>query len=380
MITPSFGLTATERVLPRLALDFTTASLDPRITFTRALNTATRINASGVLEVVNADVPRFDYDPSTLACKGLLIEEARTNILPYSQDFSQVVFWNVNTTMGVASGVADPWGGTTAFTLTANGANSLFGTSRTGTSGIAYTGSIWIRRRTGSGTIVMRVGDNISVNITSQVSSSWSRVPVSNTPTTTTVRFFISLATSGDEVDIWGAQLEAGAFPTSYIPTTTTSLTRNADVATMTGTNFSDWFNQAEGSFYTKFIRPNNIAARRAIEISDGTGTNSMRMSAQISSTNVNWQAVIAGVVVANIATAGSAVGSDCSIVGTYKTNQFFAASNGNTTGQDLAGDVALTMNTLAIGNAGILNSHVQKISYWPQALTSNEVRAFSKG
>jgi len=55
MITPSFGLTATERVLPRLALDFTTASLDPRITFTRALDTATRVNASGNIETVLAD-------------------------------------------------------------------------------------------------------------------------------------------------------------------------------------------------------------------------------------------------------------------------------------------------------------------------------------
>ena len=75
MITPSFALTATERVLPRLALDFTTASLDPRVTFTRALNTATRINSSGLVETVNADTPRFDYtlNPGG-ACKGLLIE------------------------------------------------------------------------------------------------------------------------------------------------------------------------------------------------------------------------------------------------------------------------------------------------------------------
>jgi hypothetical protein len=61
MITPSFGLTATERVLPKLALDFTTASLDARITFTRAGNTATRINTSGYVELINADLPRFDF-------------------------------------------------------------------------------------------------------------------------------------------------------------------------------------------------------------------------------------------------------------------------------------------------------------------------------
>jgi hypothetical protein len=81
MITASFGLTATERVLPRLALDFTTATLDARVTFTRTGDTATVTNSSGVIVGINANLPRFDYDPTTLACKGLLIEDPRTNLL-----------------------------------------------------------------------------------------------------------------------------------------------------------------------------------------------------------------------------------------------------------------------------------------------------------
>ena len=82
MITPSFALTATERVLPKLALDFTTASLDPRVTFTRttgASNPATYFNSSGVLTAATNNQPRFDYNPVSLVCKGLLIEESRTN-------------------------------------------------------------------------------------------------------------------------------------------------------------------------------------------------------------------------------------------------------------------------------------------------------------
>ncbi len=88
MITPAFGLTATERVLPRLALDFTTASLDSRVTFTRTGNTATVINSSGYVTGINADLPRFDFNPVTLACRGLLIEEARTNSLKESNTFA----------------------------------------------------------------------------------------------------------------------------------------------------------------------------------------------------------------------------------------------------------------------------------------------------
>ena len=73
MITPSYGLTSTERVLPRMALDFTTASLDSRVTVTRSLNTATRINSSGYIENVNANLPRFHFSPTSLGtCRGLL--------------------------------------------------------------------------------------------------------------------------------------------------------------------------------------------------------------------------------------------------------------------------------------------------------------------
>jgi hypothetical protein len=81
MMTSSYSITATERVLPRLALDFTTAVLDPRVTFTRSGATATRVNASGFIETMAANTARFDYDPMTLAPKGMLVEESRTNLV-----------------------------------------------------------------------------------------------------------------------------------------------------------------------------------------------------------------------------------------------------------------------------------------------------------
>ena len=109
MITPSFGLTATERVLPSMALDFTTASLDSRVTFTRSGNTATVVNSSGLIATINANLPRFDFDPVTLACKGLLIEEARTNLLTYSNDFSNAI-WNKNSSSITSNVITSPDG------------------------------------------------------------------------------------------------------------------------------------------------------------------------------------------------------------------------------------------------------------------------------
>ena len=76
---------------PSLNLDFTTGTLDSRITFTRTQGTttaATYYNSSGVLSYAAANTPRFDYDPVALTPKGLLIEETRTNLLTYSQAYN----------------------------------------------------------------------------------------------------------------------------------------------------------------------------------------------------------------------------------------------------------------------------------------------------
>ena len=79
-------------IQPSLVLDFAgTGTLDPRVTFTRS-TTGTYYNSSGVLSIAAINVPRFDYNPSTLAPLGLLIEQSSTNLLTYSQTFSNAVW------------------------------------------------------------------------------------------------------------------------------------------------------------------------------------------------------------------------------------------------------------------------------------------------
>ena len=204
MISPSFYLTATERVLPRMALDFTTASLDPRITFTRAGNTATVTNSSGVIAEINADLPRFDYNPTTLVCNGLLIEESRTNLLLNS----------------LINGV------------------SLV-TQLVNTTAVAHTLSFY-----GTGTIVLTGTSSATVVGTGAY-------PNRRTLTFTPTAGVLTVTVTGT---VQFAQLEVGAFATSYIPTAASQVTRTADVATMTGTNFSSWYNATQGSFMYHFI------------------------------------------------------------------------------------------------------------------------------
>jgi len=88
---------------PSLNLNFARSQkLDPRITFTRT-SSATRVNSDGLIEVVPANSPRFDFDPVTGECLGLLIEEQRTNLWNNSNDFT---VWTKQTSGAGSVGIA----------------------------------------------------------------------------------------------------------------------------------------------------------------------------------------------------------------------------------------------------------------------------------
>jgi hypothetical protein len=194
-------------VRPSLNLDFAkTKVLDPRITFTRA-STATFVGANGLTQTAASDVPRFDHNPTTGESLGLLVEEARTNLLLNSATLS---------TQSVTVAAA-------ANTL------SFYG-----------TGTVTL---TGVGTAGPLVGTGVN-----------NRVSLTFTPTVGV----LVLTVSGS---VTNAQLEAGSFPTSYIPTTSATVTRAADVASMTGANFSSWYNQSQGTWFVDFA---NDAAKHS--------------------------------------------------------------------------------------------------------------------
>jgi hypothetical protein len=379
MITPSYAVTATERVLPRMALDFTTGVLDPRVTVTRALNTATRINSSGFVEIVNANLPRFDYDPVTLAPKGLLIEEARTNLAQQSSDYN-TGFWS-KTSVSLTTGINDPAGGTSATTLTATSASGLIQQAVIGgVSGTTYSASFWIRRRTGTGQISLRCGDLTLIPIT--VTSSWVRYTVTAVASTATVRLAVVLTTSGDAVDVWGAQTEAGAFATSYIPTLASQVTRNADVVSMTGTNFSDWFNASEGTLACEFGYIGPPKANGAVASINNNTTSNRLLSVEVGTTSGLIATSTSGFSGATI--AAMVIGNTYSTSLGVNTTQFAFAYNGNATTQQAGTINATAMTQLEFGGLAGQSTRVQNIYlkncyYYPQRLTNNEIRATSK-
>jgi hypothetical protein len=378
---------------PTLDLQFAGAtSLDNRITFTRA-TTATFFNSSGVLSTAASGVARFDYNPTTLAARGLLIEEQRTNLALYSEELDT----------GWTNGSAATWqfnsGVSPAGTTTALGVDGLSGSSlsfasstlyRTGiaiSASTAYTFSIFVRTKTGTATnVVLRISETSGNSTTSSaftVTTEWQRISLSVTSAATATSVTILVGTNSGTADLylWGAQLEAGAFPTSYIPTTTTALTRNADVASMTGTNFSSWYNASEGTLFADFVlrQTNAASAQMLASIHDNSGNNRFTLAVAASSNlflalrNTSGAGLLS-TSTANAAIIGSnkgalAISTGASIVGnggTVATNASYAAP---------------VVTLMQIGNqfgAGYFNGTISRIAYYPTRLANTTLQALT--
>ena len=243
-------------ISPSLNLNFARSkTLDPRITFSRT-STATRVNEQGLVEVVSADIPRFDhkYDASTGVIKslGLLVEESRSNSLYYSNDFSQTN-WTKQTSHPVPTqSVVGPDGVSNSgwrFYRTATNQYIYQSVAGAGT----HTLSAWVRSSAATGSFTMQ-GYNSTDNGMSQqftATNEWQRFSITISPTTTTNYYPCIPTNINTDFYVWGAQLELNkSFETSYIPTSGGTATRNPDNVTMTGDNFSDWYNPNEGTVY----------------------------------------------------------------------------------------------------------------------------------
>jgi hypothetical protein len=238
---------------------------------TRATAVATRYNSAGLIETIASGIPRLDYlqPDGSIGCPALLVEPSAVNYLLRSQEFDNAA-WSKNATglntsigtNGVEANVAISPDGTqnadrVNFLLQPDADLGLTQNYAAATSGQTYNMSVWAKgeganigkqikvqiKRTSGGTFV---GTIATITLT----SGWARFTTSAiTLGASNSGVFVAI-TSNDATNalIWGAQLEQGSVPTSYIPTTTGSVTRNADV--INKTSVSGLIGQSEGSIY----------------------------------------------------------------------------------------------------------------------------------
>lgn len=214
---------------------------DGDFTFSRADGTQTRINKHGLIESVADNTPRLSYEldanGNVSECPILLLEPTRTQVAHYTNDISSANGYSLTNGTLTTNSHTSPDGTNEASTFEATSANGQFQKVKTGSSGVEYTVSAYVKRKTGTGTVYLRAVENTNTEVT--VTDEWTRVSLTVTSTSTNIRYGMALATSGDEIYVWGFQVEEGSYATSLIPNPTgTDVARTADTVKLG--NFTD--------------------------------------------------------------------------------------------------------------------------------------------
>jgi hypothetical protein len=356
---------------------------DGQLTFTRA-STATRVNASGLIETVASGVPRLDYLGSS--CPKILLEPQRANLALQSEAFDTASWFKNNTTITANAGVA-PNGTTTSDKIvpTTTGTSRWAEQSRAITTSTPYTNSCFVKADGFSWVAIHHIdGDigawfnvssgtigTINAGCTALITSfgnGWYRCSVAKTSAGTTGYSAMQLVDANNSLTatasgtngllIWGAQIEAGAYPTSYIPTTSAAVTRLADAASKTG--ISSLIGQTEGTLFVEAeytrISDDGIA-RKLASLNDGSSANLVDIYVP-SGLNTLQARVRAGSTTLGAITTSSVPTGKVKIAYAYKANNYALYINGTqigvvTTGGALSFSSPVTIAQIGDGEAG---------------------------
>ena len=385
----------------------TTGKAQDLITFTRS-TTGTYLGSDGLLKSAAINEARIEYDASG-NCLGLLVEEARTNAKQYSEVFTTEWSRGATTVTSNSTDTTAPDSTNNATKIQVSGAAetrlrytasfvqnvdyafSVF--AKAGTSswlrlrnigvgdGSSPTDAAWFNLSTGS---LGTVASNLTPKIES-VGNGWYRCSISGTVINPALALidvsvvsgngFINNNTVGDNIYIYGAQLETGSFPTSYIPTNGSTVTRSADVASLAVSEFG--YNQDQGSVVLEAVMPPSVISEQFWIL--GSNTNSARWAfSNSTSPNVNAYDGASIFTVSSLqpsATQKMAIGTDQSTaimcLDGVSGNQ--ANTNGNIS--------SLTTVFYFGGNNGgapFLNGHIKSVQYYPLRLSNAQLQALT--
>ena len=387
------------------------AQLEQRSAVTAYTVTTTQTITNYIPQLLTAasGVARFDNNPTTFESLGLEIEESRTNLILQSEDLD-TTWTETRATLSLNSVVA-PNGALTADRLIASTDNNTHFSSQTFTGTAASHTFTVYAKASGLNHVALRL-----FNGTSQVGLAYYNLSTGATGTVTAGTAAITSVGNGyyrcsltatlaasasctadiqlanadntnsfignafDGVTLWGTQVELGAFATSYIPTVASQVTRAVDSATMTGTNFSSWFNQAQGSLYVDYnLGLDNISIDVCM-FDDATSNNNIQMR-YASGSQAQYTVNVGGVNQVSLAPSGYSATGNYKRAVTYATNSFNQAINGVLpNAEDTSGVVPIVTN-LRIGTGftgNSLNSTIRKVAYYPIAVTSTQLQALT--
>jgi hypothetical protein len=252
-------------------------------TVTRA-TTATRTNSSGLIESTPINEPRLDY--SLGSCPNILLEPQRTNLATHSQEIDNVVWTKAPGCSVISNSSISPSGVQNADTIVGATGPFVFGGPNTLTRGISglisSTSYVFTAYLKGSGAVTLTCrdgGTGFTNSVVCNLTSSWQRFEISRTTAAASTALAYVFSNASGNFDLWGAQLEAGAYATSYIPTTSSaSVTRNADRFSRDNLFTNGLVSAAGGTLFLNFRIPFALRdnGNENIAINDSTSQNSL--------------------------------------------------------------------------------------------------------
>lgn len=368
-----------------------------------------------VLQTASAGQARFDHNPTTGESLGLLIEEARTNLLTYSNDLSNAA-WAKDSCTVSSNVVIAPDG-----TLTGDKIVSASATAQTGVGGSSvtvtaadHTATFFVKQSEAqfvqilwtsslstnyanfdilNGTVTAGTYTSASITL---VGNGWYRISITSTLSAATGRPYLWLINSGTSarsasytgngwngIYVWGAQVETGSFATSYIPTVASSVTRNADAASMTGTNFSSWFNADLGSWYAEAATSSTVSNGRVLSVSLVSGSTDPLYSINYESNGtIRIYQVVNGSATYNFYPGNYSANAFSKIASCYKLGDYAGIVNAGSASTSSSQVRLPALSYLQIGaltsGSFFLNGTIKKISYYPIRVTNAQLQALT--
>jgi len=375
------------------------------VTAYNATTTAAITNYIPVLLTAPTNQARFDHDPVARTSLGLLIEQQSTNLLTYSSAFSNAAWFNGNTLLTSSINIA-PDGTQTATKIiqTASLADHYIRQPSTSATG-AYTATVYAKAAE-YGYLVIRDdtnGNRASFNLITgatgattgtpnatitSVGNGWYRCSMQSTLSSSVYGFQIyvsqidtvfGLTQTGNGysgIYIWGAQLEALAFPTSYIPTTVSQVTRSVDSASMTGTNFTSWYQQNQGTIYidTTYSSAALSVNQRLFFINNSSDT--YANAVWRTTTAYYWQKTGQSQLTFSYSTSPST-----KIALAYSPTSLAGNINGSVTASNSLTSTYSFPNQLVFGlqsDGTSYNGWIKKFAYYPATLTATNLQALT--
>ena len=400
-----------------------TKNIGPLVTFTRA-SSGTYVDSAGVLQTAATDVPRFDHNPTTGEGLGLLVEEARTNSIRNSTGVGAVAGtpgtlptnWSTFTSLtgltrqivgtGTENGISYL---DVKLSGTPSAAGSYFLQFETSTSVAASNGQTWTSSgyfKLAGGSLTGITTRNIAVALRDSGGGELGRVATAFTPTssdiitqrvqatvtnnnasTTAQLNYIELVLSGVAIDITLRiglpQLEQGASATSPILTSTAAATRAADVPSITGSAFSSWYRQDEGTLFAIGSTKGVTGSSALIQFDDTTiseriGLRRTQTQDRLACIIVDGGTTQANNFIASPAFIDGATGR-CALA--FASNDVNISFNGALATLDTTATMpTVTQATIGIGvGASYINNCISRITYWPQRLSDSTLQSLTQ-